>query len=463
MKRVVRYSLCVAALGGLSLSLAALSGCGRSSAAPPAEAATTPEPPEVTVEHPARQVVRHTVEQPGQIEGFEQTPLYAKIAGYVAKWNADIGDRVTAGQVLAELSVPELNEELHQKEAALALAEAQVTEAERALGAAEATLKKSGAALKLAEAGRTRAESNYVRWEAEYGRIRRLLPTGGATQSDMDATTDSFKSAEAARDENRANIQLATAAVDASKAQRDQAAASVKVAQARTRAADADRRHTLAMLDYTQVRAPFDGVVTRRAVDVGHLVQPPSTAGTAPLFVVTRTDPVRIFVEVPEADAALVKDGTPAVVRVQALQEQEFAGRVTRSSFVLDAQSRTLRAQIDLPNADGRLRPGMYATARLTVERPGALTLPASAVLVQEDERAVLRVESGRLVRMPVKLGLRQGDRVEVIQKQTAPPRHGAPAAWGALTGDEVIAGQPGSLADGQAVRGRAVPAAQVE
>src|SRR5579885_3400673 len=213
MKRLVRYSLCLAALGGLSLSLAALSGCGRSNAAVPAEAAPTPEAPEVTVEHLQRQVVRHTVEQPGQIEGFEQTPLYAKIAGYVAKWNADIGDRVTAGQVLAELSVPELNEELRQKEAALALTEAQVTEAERALGAAEATLKKSEASLKLAEAGRTRAESNYVRWEAEYGRIRRLLPTGGATQSDMDATTDSFKSAEAARDENRANIQLATAAV----------------------------------------------------------------------------------------------------------------------------------------------------------------------------------------------------------------------------------------------------------
>jgi len=453
MKRVLRYTWWVVALGGLSLSVAALSGCGRGNAAPSVE--TKPESPEVITARPERQPVRHTVEQPGQIEGFEQTPLYAKIAGYVARWNVDMGDRVTAGQVLAELSVPELKEQLRQKEAAVALAEAQVGEAERTLAAAEATLKKSEAALKLAEAGRTRAESNYVRWEAEYGRIRRLAPLGSATHSNLDETADALKSAEAARDENRANIALATAAVNESKAQRDRAAAGIKVAQANSQGADADRRHTVALLDYTQIRAPFDGVVAKRGIDVGHLVQAPTGAGGVPLFVVTRTDPVRIFVEVPEADAPLLKDGTPAVVRVQALQEQEFEGRVTRTSWVLDTQSRTLRAQIDLPNRDGRLRPGLYATARITVERSGALTLPTSAILTQDDEPAVFRVEDGRAVRMPVKLGVRQGDRVEVLRKQTAGPRHGQPATWAGFTGDEVIANRPGSLTDGQEVRGR--------
>ncbi len=456
MKRLVRYSLCLAALGGLSASLAALSGCGRGDAAPVSEAAPA-ESAEVATVRPERQVVRHTVEQPGQIEGFEQTPLYAKVAGYVAKWNVDIGDRVRAGQELAELSVPELKEELQQKEAVVALADAQVTEAERTLAATEATLKKSEAALKQAEAGRTRAESNYVRWKAEYERIRNLVPLGSATQSNLDETLDALRSAEAARDENRAAIAVATAALAESRAQRDRSAASVKVAEANRRASDADRRHTAALLDYTHIRAPFDGVVSKRGVDVGRLVQPPTAAGAAPLFVVTRTDPVRIFVEVPEADAPLVNDGTPAVVRVQALQEQEFEGRVTRTSWVLDAQSRTLRAQIDLPNRDGRLRPGLYATARITVERPGALTLPTSAILTQDDEPAVFRVEGGRAVKMPVKLGVRQGDRVEVLRKQTAGPRHGQPATWADFMGDEVIAGRPGALTDGQEVRGRVV------
>jgi multidrug efflux pump subunit AcrA (membrane-fusion protein) len=458
MKRVFRYSLCVAALGGLALALVAISGYGRGNAAAPAEAAPS-ESAEVPVVRPERQAVRHTVEQPGQIEGFEQTPIYAKVAGYVARWNADLGDRVKAGQVLAELSVPELKEELRQKEAAVALAKAQVGQAERDLTAAEATLKKSEASLKLAEAGRTRVESNYTRWEAEYGRVRSLIPSGSATQSNLDETRDAFKSAQAARDENRASIQLATAAVAESKAQCDRAASGVQVAEARRDAADADRRHTAALLDYTTIRAPFDGVVTRRGIDVGHLVQPPTGTGAAPLFVVTRTDPVRIFVEVPEADAPLVTDGTPAVVRVLAPQEREIEGRVTRTSWVLDTQTRTLRAQIDLPNPDGRLRPGLYATARITVDRPGAYTLPASAILAQDDEPAVFRVEDGRAVRTPVKLGVRQGNSVEVLRKQTAGARHGKPAEWGALTGEEEIVSRPGALTEGQEVRGRATEA----
>ncbi len=452
MKRLARYGLCVAALGGLTLSLAALSGCGRGNAASPPEPATAAESAALATVRPERQAVRHTVEQPGQIEGFEQTALYAKIAGYVANWKADMGDRVKAGQVLAELSVPELKEELSQKEAALALTRAQVGEAQRDLAAAEATLKKSEASLKLAEAGRTRADSNYARWESEYERVRRLVPSGSATQSTFEETADAFKSAEAARAENRANIQFATAAVAESKAQRDRAEAGVEVAEARARAADADRRHTAAMLDYTTIRAPFDGVVSKRNAEVGQLVQPPAGAGAAPLFVVTRTDPVRIFVEVPEADAPLVADGTPAVVRVQALQDRQFEGRVARTSWVVDNQSRTLRTQIDLPNPEGRLRPGLYATAQITVERPGGLTLPASAILTQDEEPAIFRVEEGKAVRTPVKLGVRQGDRVEVLQKQTAGPKHGQPAKWAALTGDEVVVARPGALADGQEV-----------
>jgi multidrug efflux pump subunit AcrA (membrane-fusion protein) len=461
MKRLVRYGLCLTALGGLSLlSVVALSGCGRGNAAATL-APVSPEAPEVATIRAEQQALRHTVEQPGQIEGFEQTPLYAKIAGYVAKWNADIGDRVKAGQVLAELSVPELREELRQKEAAVTLAEAQVTEAERTLTAAEATVKRSEAALKLAEAGRTRAESNYKRWEAEYARVRNLLPGGAVTPSTMDETTDAFRSAQSARDENRASINAAAAAYDESKAQRDKAAASVRVAEARRQGAEADRRHTAALLDYTTIRAPFDGVVSRRGIDIGQLVQPPSGVTAAPLFVVTRTDPVRIFVEVPEADAPLVGEGTPALIRVQSLREQEFHGKVMRSSWVLDTQSRTLRAQIDLPNPDGRLRPGMYATARITVEQSAALTLPAAAILTQDEEAAVMAVADGRAVRLPVRLGARHGDRVEVLQKQTAPARRGGPAAWGAFTGDEVIAARPGTLTDGQELRGSVVVAAR--
>ena len=199
------------------------------------------------------------------------------------------------------------------------------------------------------------------------------MPTNSIDQSSAEQTFEQFKSAQTARDETLANIELSKATLAESKAQRDQAEIAVKVAEAKADSAEADRRQTAAMLDYTKIKAPFDGVVTHRNVDAGWLVQIPSGAmPAAPLFVVTRTDTVRVFLDVPEADAAQVRDGMAAQVRIAALQDQEFNGQVTRSSYTLDTQSRTLHAEIDLPNPKGLLRPGLYAVIKMMIERPGA-------------------------------------------------------------------------------------------
>ena len=361
--------------------------------------------------------------------------------------------------MLAELWVPELQEDLRQKEAAVVLARAQVVQSQRALRAAEASFHKAEAALAQAEAGLTRARASRGRWQAEYERALKLLPSRSVTQQSVDEVYDQMKSSEAALDESRASIRLATAARDESAALRDQAESSVKVAEAKVQVAEADRSHSAAILGYAEVRAPFDGVVTSRQLDTGRYVQPPNDAssGGLPLFVVVRTDPVRVFVDVPETAAAQVQCGTRARIRVQALQEQELEGRVTRFSWVLDDHTRTLRTQIDLPNADGRLRPGMYVSAVLSLERPGAWTLPASAVFEQDDQRLIVCAEGGRARRLPVKVGLRQGDRVEVIQKQTHPARAGEPAVWEAFTGrEEVILHDPASVEEGQDLRTRA-------
>ena len=121
---------------------------------------------------------------------------------------------------------------------------------------------------------------------------------------------------------------------------------------------------------------------------------------------------------------------------------------------MLDNTARTLHTEIDLPNTDGRLRPGQYVVAGLTVERPGALMLPAAAVLTQDDQPMVMLVESGKAVRTAVKLGSRQGANVEVLKKQTQPPTRGEPARWEDFTGaEEVVSSEPTALTDGQAVR----------
>jgi len=453
-----KIALGLAPLAAAPLLLAYVIGWGGS--APAASTPASPSPVAVTTVRPERGSLRHTVEQPGQIQGFEQTPLYAKISGYVRKLNVDIGDRVKAGQALAELSVPELEEQLHQKEALAAQAKAQVENSKQMVRTAEATVNRSAAALRLSEAGVERAEASFTYWQNESERAKRLLPSNSIDQSTAEQTFQQFKSAESALNESRASVDLAKATLAESQAQRDQALTAVPVAEATAQSAEADRKQTAAMLEYTHITAPFDGVVTRRGVDTGWLVQAPAgSAPGAPLFTVARTDVVRVFLDVPEADAAQVRDGMAAAVRVQSLQEQEFAGTVTRSSYVLDDQARTLHTEIDLPNPDGRLRPGQYAVARLTVERPGALMLPASALLTQDDQPAVMRVEDGKAVRTPVKLGSRQGTMVEVLKMQTRPPAHGEPAVWDGLTAaEEIVASSPSALTDGQAVREQAGP-----
>ena len=456
MKVRWKIALGIAPLVGLAALPAFVIGYGGN--APAASTPAAPEPTAVTTVRPEHGTLRHVVEQPGQVQGFEQAPLYAKVSGYVRALHADIGDRVQAGQVLAELSVPELEEQLHQKEALAAQAKAEVENARQAVRTAEATVGRSAASLKLAEAGVERAVANYNYYKSENGRFQQLVTSNAVDRSSAEQTFQQYQSAESALRESRANVELARATLAESDAQRDQAQTAVPVAEAKAESAEADRKQTAAMVGYTKITAPFDGVVTRRGVDPGWLVQAPTgSAPGAPLFTVARTDVVRVFLDVPEADAAQIRDGMTATVRVQSLQDQEFVGKVARSSYVLDDQARTLHTEIDLPNPDGRLRPGQYAVARLTVERSGALLLPASALLTQDDQPAVMRVVDGKAVRMPVQVGGRQGGSVEVLKMQTRPAEHGEPAAWEDVDASvEVVAASPAALADGQAVTARA-------
>src|SRR5262249_41622385 len=146
------------------------------------------------------------------------------------------------------------------------------------------------------------------------------------------------------------------------------ARADIAVAEAHLQVAKQNRDQAKTLLQYAKLTAPFDGVVTRRNVATDHFVQPATGTKAEPLFVIERRDIVRIFVEVPEADTGWVNKGAAARIRVQALQGQEFAGQVTRTSYSLDRTARTLVAEIDLPNSKDQLRPGMYVLATITAQ-----------------------------------------------------------------------------------------------
>ncbi len=445
------------------LFLTLVSGCHRPDApraAPAAPATTT-----VSVVKPVKQTLRRTVEQPGHLEALEWAPLHAKIAGYVHKVHADIGDEVTGpragsdgqvvreGQLLAELWVPEMAEELEQKKALVAQARAEGEQAEKALAAARANYETAKALVREAEAGRSRARANFERWESEYQRVEGLVARKVIDAQTRDETKSQFEAARAAREEVEAKVQSMTAARDESAARRDKAEADVRAAAARLRVAEAEQRRLEAMLQYTKVRAPFDGVVVKRHVDAGHLLQPNAGAARDPLFVVARTDVVRLFVEVPEAEAGAVGRGVEVRVRVPALKNEEFEGRVARTSWALDPKTGTLRTAVDLPNPGGRLRPGAYAVARLTTVHPDAWTLPASALVTQGEQSFVVVVAEGNAARVAVRAGAAGGGLVEVVKKQGRAPKPGEPGRWEDFTGaEEVVAVNAASLADGQAV-----------
>ncbi len=421
----------------------ACTGCGKTdttSTMPAAESAhvvmrVTP------IKAVPKTLVRVT-EQPGQIEAFEQTAIHAKLAGFVKKVHVDIGDKVAGplristdqpeqpGQVLAELEMPELDAELKQKQALVAQAAAEVTQAEAGIKVAMSAKKSAEALVAEARASVDRADAMYERWKSEFERVRELVAKQAVAQKVADETEQQFKAADAARREVAAKIKSAQAKLSESDANIEKAEADVVAAQSKHKVAQAEEDKTRALLSYATLRAPFSGVITERNLDVGHLVQPSGTSGK-PLFVIVQADIVRIFLDVPESDAAAIAVDSPAKIKVPSLSES-FTGKVARTAWTLQTSSRTLRTEIDVPNPNGRLRPGMYATAEIEVaRRDDALSLPKSAILKRDGKSFCLSISSDNKIKeLPIKTGIvavtSTGTDIEILS---------------GLTGDELLIG----------------------
>ncbi|HEX3313297.1 MAG TPA: efflux RND transporter periplasmic adaptor subunit [Gemmataceae bacterium] len=437
----------------LLLACLAIAGCYRADSAPVFH---SPEEKPVAVVRPVRQNLTRTIDLSGQVEGIEQSPIYVKIPGYVSKLNVDIGDRVKKGDVVAELWIPETLDELKQKEASVDQTVAEVTQAQKLQIVADASVARAMANLKVAEATRKKAAADYVRWKSEFDRTKQLFAKDAISSQEFEQVTNQLHTAEAAELETEASIQAAKAALLETQAQRDKSESDVAVARSRQGVAQADLDRERTLVDYAHVRAPFDGTITRRNLHVGHLLEPTGAqeSNGLAIFHIARIDPVRVFVDVPEGDAILVKTGTKATVLAPANQERELVGSVVRTSWALDATSHTLRAEIQVPNPDGQLRPGMYVIGQIAATASHALTVPASAVFVRDDQAYVVRVEEGKAMLTPVKAGRRQGSVMILLKKQTAPPAADGRVHWDDFDGNEtLVAESPAAYADGQAIR----------
>jgi RND family efflux transporter MFP subunit len=299
-----------------------------------------------------------SVTLPGTTAAFADANIFARATGYIAKRNVDIGDRVKANEVLAELAVPEQDDQISQNESTLTQLKASLQQAE--------------ANVKLAQ----------VTWD----RDRPLVNEGWATQQQGTVDVQTVKADEAA----------------------------VAAAQQNVAAQENLLKQLRQNRSYALVVAPFNGVITQRNVDVGSLVQGNATSGTF-MFEIMQTDVLRVFVYVPQDSAFGVAPGVDAVVRVPELPNREFAGKVTRIADAQQSGTRTLLTEIDIPNPDATLRSGVYCFVELKIPRKApSFIVPAEAIIFNRDGLQVAIVKDGRVEIRKVRETRDLGTKVEV-------------------------------------------------
>lgn len=310
-----------------------------------------------------------TLALPGTLQGFIESPIYARTSGYVLRWNRDIGARVAKGDLLAELDTPEVDQQLAQ---------------------ATAASEQAASSLDL-------AKSSAERWES-------LRLRDAVSQQELDERRSAFAQA-----------------------------------QANLSAADANVRRLRELESFKHIVAPFAGVVTRRNIDIGDLVDAGNGGASRALFTLAQTDPLRVYVYVPQTYAGLVRVGESISVSQTEMPTEHFRGTVSRTAGAIDTATRTLQVEVSLPNHDGRLLPGAYVQVDLPVGNSNNLVAPSNSLLFRPEGPRVAVVDNGGHVHLqPVTIGRDFGQSVELLS--------------GVHVGDQLVLNPADSLAEGDVV-----------
>jgi len=430
----------------LALLPLAATGCGSKGLAKTSEEEQS-QVVEVATVNPQRMDLTREIDQPGYLRPYYETAIYTKIPGFAKEPKVDKGDRIKKGQLLVEVYVPEVVQDLRVKAAKIEQARADLKQAKEAAQAAKAGREAARAEIQAKLATIHSAESQVVRWQAEDERSRRLVGKGIFDQQTADEVINQLRTSEASREEARAKWMSAKALFDQASAQYNKTEADVEVAAANFDVAKAAYDQWKDWLSYSEIRAPYDGVVTVRHANTGDFLQPATSGSTSksatPLFMVMQTDIMRLTVEVPEIDAGLIKKGDTAKIRFQAKTGEvpEIEAKVTRDSYALDERARTLSVEVYLDNPDGKLMPGMYANVTILAKLRNALTLPAdcimSDILADGDRSYCYVVEDGKVHKTFLEVGAHCDEGVQVLRKQ----RPGG--KWEKITGKEAVVVDP--------------------
>jgi HlyD family secretion protein len=435
----------------LTITLAAMLGLpslARSSQDPKSKAAgpaTGGDVREVAIETIARSDFRFSTTQAATIQAFESADIYPRVAGDLKSLTVDIGDAVKRGQLLVEVDSPELDADVERERAAYQKAKARVAVAKSAIRVAEASLAAERAKVVVVESSVRESEDVLRLQQKQLDRIRELVGRNAIEPKLADETQGRFEAAASAVQVAKAQVISATAASAMAEAKLGEARAALDEVTADIGIGEATLRKAVVRQNSARITSPVDGIVTMRSHHAGVYVRPGTEGNVAPLLSIVNAGKVRVVVAVPDRDAPKLDRGDLATIRIDALGGREYRGVISRTAFAEDPASRTLRAEIDLENADGRLRPGQYGSATITLEEhPGVLTIPSSAIVDRRPDSVATcyRVSDGRAALARIKIGDDNGSRVEVID--------------GLKEGDSVIVGPDGKIADGDPVKSAA-------
>jgi HlyD family secretion protein len=465
MNRLRQFLIGVRRAGAFSWGCAftaAVAGCGHEEKS---HYTSISKPPTVRLIQPETRKIVRVVGQPSFIESYERSSVYPKMTGYISKWSVDIGDKVKKGEPLATLFVPELVEDSETKKATVKLDEERIELAKQVVDVAAADVEAAKASVAEAKAILNKFTAEVERWNTEVVRLKKEVDRGVIDPQILLESTNQWKSSLAARESAKATIQKTEADLLSYLARLGKAKVDVLVARADLGVAKSEAKRLEAWVGYLTLPAPFDGVVVVRNANTFDFVLPNtgdptsmerspnlSPGGAAPIYVVDRTDIVRIFVDIPEQDANYVQAGSKASVLVKAFRDDPFPGNVTRTAWALNVKSRTLRAEIDLPNPGGRLLPGMYAYAKVIIERPDVKALPVAALTYSGDQTFCWTYKDGKAVRTEIRTGCSDGEWIEVTNLQL-PKANKLEETWAPVDGSEqVILGDLSILSDGTPV-----------
>jgi RND family efflux transporter MFP subunit len=441
-------SLALAAVAGVSLVVLAGGSepgkavFGTPDTRPPTEQAASPSAPQpvrVKTIRPAREPLKVTITEPAHVDPYERAGLFAKVAGYLHKVHVDIGDRVKKEQVLAELWIPEMEQERVQKAALVAKAKADLGQAEAAQKAAQAMVSAAQAREQEAISLVAKYDADVVYRQGEHARYLGLFNERAVQKDVVDRELNQLRAAEAALIAAKNAVATAKANVKVEQAKLAQALADEVSARARLQVAQADLKQTEIIVDYGKIKAPYNGIITQRLLHPGDFIQSAATGKAEPLLAIVRVDRLRIVTAIREAHSSSIKVGQAATLKVDSLRGQQFPGKVARLADALDRQSRTMLVEVELDTPANGLRPGMYGSVTITLaDYPNALLLPTSTLVVGGSKPSVLCVEGGQAHRREIELGYNDGIRMQITR---------------GLSGDEqIITDGKDSLREGQAV-----------